>query len=69
MLRDLPGGAAVPLGRLRLGHRPSTMRTQHWTWYRDWQVRAVKMARTHDQQRCPGCGRWAIWVERAPARK
>lgn len=24
------------------------------------------MLETHDQQQCPGCGLWTIWVERPP---
>lgn len=26
---------------------------------------AAAMARTHDQRKCPGCGRWRLWVRRA----
>lgn len=30
-----------------------------WSW-------VERMNRTHGQRRCEGCGRWAIWYERAP---
>ena len=30
--------------------------------YVGWHGWAEKMAATHDQQECPGCGKWAIWV-------
>ncbi len=33
--------------------------------YLAWQNWAREMRRTHDQQRCPGCGMYAIWVRRA----
>lgn len=33
--------------------------------YGSWHHRAEALARTHDQQRCPSCGLWAIWVPKA----
>lgn len=33
--------------------------------YLAWHDWAGKMARTHRQERCAGCGRWAIWVPKA----
>lgn len=32
--------------------------------YLDWHAWAERKARTHAQQQCPGCGRWAIWRKR-----
>lgn len=34
--------------------------------YLQWHAWAEKMAKTHDQIRCPTCGFWAIWVPKAP---
>jgi hypothetical protein len=32
-----------------------------------WHFWADEMSKTHDQQRCPGCGLWKIWVPNARA--
>lgn len=29
--------------------------------YLNWQAWAAKMAKTHKQRKCEGCGRYAIW--------
>lgn len=43
------------------GHTPApTGYVQKVVWMEE-------LAATHDQQRCPGCGKWSIWVERQPA--
>ena len=34
--------------------------------YLGWFSWAERMNRTHDQRRCEGCGRWAIWYRRPP---
>lgn len=39
----------------------------HWqgpepSGYRNWHEWAERMATTHVQQRCPGCGLWVIWT-------
>ena len=33
---------------------------QHYAW-------AAEMAKAFRQERCPGCGQWAIWVTKEPA--
>lgn len=42
--------------------------TPHPTGYVEWHVWAEKKARTHEQIRCEGCGRLAIWVPKTAAR-
>lgn len=32
--------------------------------YIEWHAWAEKKAKTHKQKRCPGCTRFAIWVQR-----
>lgn len=32
--------------------------------YLQWDAWAEKMAETHDQHPCPGCGYWMIWTKR-----
>ena len=31
--------------------------------YAAWHEWAERMSQTHQQRRCEGCGRWAVWVE------
>lgn len=38
------------------------------TSYSGWHDWADRMARTHDQVRCDGCGKFAIWVPKTAAR-
>ena len=38
--------------------------TSHPTTYEAHHYWADKMARTHDQQQCPACGFWCVWVPR-----
>lgn len=33
--------------------------------YLEWHAWAEKKAETHDQERCPHCGLWAIWRKKA----
>lgn len=33
--------------------------------YVEWHEWAYKKAEDHDQHRCPGCGRYVIWIPRA----
>ncbi len=35
--------------------------------YLAWDEWAQRMAKTHRQSRCPGCGLWKIWVPKAPS--
>jgi hypothetical protein len=37
--------------------------------YLQWHAWARKMSRTHRQERCSGCGLYAIWVPRKPLAK
>lgn len=32
--------------------------------YLGWHAWAERMAKTHDQRQCSGCGLWAIWERR-----
>lgn len=32
--------------------------------YIAWHSWAARMAKTHTQKRCPGCGLWKIWIPR-----
>lgn len=34
------------------------------TGYVEWHNWAEKKSKTHRQERCPNCGRWAVWVKR-----
>ena len=36
--------------------------------YLQWHAWAETKSKTHQQERCPGCGLWAIWVPK-PKRK
>ncbi|MFI2663364.1 hypothetical protein [Micromonospora carbonacea] len=40
----------------------------HPTGYIDHSDWADQMMETHDQQQCPGCGGWHIWVPRSAER-
>ena len=35
--------------------------TQQPEGYIQWHAWAEKMAKTHKQRKCPGCGKYAIW--------
>ena len=41
--------------------KPKCKHTPCPTGYVEWHFWAEKKTRTHEQERCPGCGRWAIW--------
>lgn len=40
------------------GHTPAP------AGYIQWHAWAERMAKTHAQMECKGCGRWAIWIPR-----
>lgn len=46
---------ARPCRRAQL-HTPCPTSTEEW---RAW---AAAMQRTHEQLRCPGCGKWVVWL-------
>lgn len=39
--------------------------TKSPTGYVAWHEWAEKKAKTHEQERCPNCGLWAVWVKRS----
>lgn len=40
-----------------------TPRPYGYLAYHEW---ALQMEKTHQQERCPDCGLWAIWTPRQP---
>ena len=50
---------AEPVCPDQAGHTPSP------DGYVDWHEWATRMAVAHRQVRCPGCGRFEVWVKRA----
>jgi hypothetical protein len=43
----------------------ATNHTPRPAGYAAWHEWAERMSRTHEQQRCPDCGRWAVWAKRS----
>lgn len=37
--------------------------------YLAWHAWAERMAKTHEQTKCPGCGFWSIWVPKSRSSK
>lgn len=37
--------------------------------YLAWHAWADRMAKTHRQEKCPGCGLYAIWMPKKPTRR
>jgi hypothetical protein len=35
--------------------------------YVEWHEWAMKLSRTHHQERCPDCGRYTVWLKNAQA--
>jgi hypothetical protein len=52
-LRGWPAPPPCPRSELHTVGQPES--------YLGWHAWAEEMGRTHVQERCPGCGRWAIW--------
>lgn len=45
---------------------PANPRIEHEPWPRGFMESLdlfERMAETHEQRQCPGCGKWAVWVE------
>lgn len=41
--------------------RAAELHTPCPSGYTDWEDWAADKAKTHEQERCPECGLWAIW--------
>lgn len=52
----VPDPTPVPGGCGEAEHTPAPV------GYLAWHEWAERMAETHVQQRCPACGRWAVWI-------
>jgi ribosomal protein L37AE/L43A len=37
--------------------------------YVNWHMWAEQKDKTHDQHRCPACGRWRVWRKRADTKE
>lgn len=54
---------SVPVEKYKCNHTPQP--EQYATWH-EW---ARKASKTHAQVRCPGCGKWTVWLPKKLARK
>lgn len=57
----LADSAGVEFGPAQCKHTPCP------SGYLGWHSWAEEKSKTHAQVRCPGCGKWAIWLPKAEA--